>query len=60
MVFWNGRPIRASVFAQGQLLWLLSDDTTSFGDSFASYRVEREDLGIRGGGGLRLSWVGWD
>ncbi len=62
MAFQSFRPIRISIFAQARALWLISDSTTSFTDpnGIASYSVERDDLSIRGGVGIRLSWVGFD
>jgi hypothetical protein len=62
MAFMSTRPIRISLFAQMKALWLVSDETNSFTDSagVASYSVERDDLTVRGGAGIRLSWVGFD
>ncbi|MBW2494641.1 MAG: hypothetical protein JRE43_07805 [Deltaproteobacteria bacterium] len=56
------RPIRVSLYAEARFLWLVSDDTTEFADSagVAAYSVVRDDFNIRGGGGLRFSWVGFD
>ncbi|MBW2577761.1 MAG: hypothetical protein JRE38_06800 [Deltaproteobacteria bacterium] len=61
MAFLSPRPIRVSIFAQIRALWLVSDKTNSFADSdgVASYSVERDDLAIRGGAGVRFSWVGF-
>jgi hypothetical protein len=58
----SSRPIRISLFAQIKALWLVSDDTNSFTDSagVASYTVERDDLTVKGGAGIRFSWVGFD
>jgi len=41
---------------------LVSDPTTTFADTngVATYTVVRDDFGIKGGGGLRFSWVGFD
>jgi len=54
-------PIRFSIFGQVRFLWLVSDDTTSFTDpnGFAAYSVTRDDFVVKGGAGVRLSWVGW-
>jgi hypothetical protein len=62
MAFLSSRPIRFSLFGQVRFLWLISDDTNSFtdADGFASYTVERDDFIVRGGAGIRLSWVGFD
>jgi hypothetical protein len=62
MAFLSPRPIRVSVFAQIRALWLVSDKTNSVTDpaGFASYSVERDDLVVKGGAGIRLSWVGFD
>jgi hypothetical protein len=62
VLFRSARPIRVSLYAEARFLWLVSDDTTLFADSsgIASYSVIRDDLNIKGGGGLRFSWVGYD
>jgi hypothetical protein len=60
MAFRSTRPIRFSLFGQVRALWLLSGTTNSAEDWKASYRVVREDLVVRGGAGIRLSWVGFD
>jgi len=56
------RPIRVSLYAEARFLWLVSDPTTTFADTdgVATYTVVRDDFGIKGGGGLRFSWVGFD
>jgi hypothetical protein len=58
----SARPIRVSVYAEARFLWLVSDDKTEFADpgGVASYSVVRDDFNIKGGGGLRFSWVGFD
>jgi hypothetical protein len=62
MAFMSSRPIRVSLFAQIRALWLVSDATNSITDpnGVASYSVERDDLTVRGGAGIRFSWVGFD
>jgi hypothetical protein len=62
MAFLSSRPIRVSIFAQIRALWLVSDKTNSVTDpnGLASYSIERDDLTVRGGAGLRFSWVGFD
>jgi hypothetical protein len=62
MGFLASRPIRFSLFGQVRFLWLLNDDTTSFtdADGFAHYSVTRDDFVVKGGAGLRMSWVGFD
>jgi hypothetical protein len=62
MAFLSSRPIRISLFAQIRALWLLSDQANSVTDpnGFASYSVERDDLTVKGGAGIRVSWVGFD
>ncbi len=62
MGFLASRPIRFSIFGQVRFLWLLNDDTTSFtdADGFAHYSVKRDDFVVKGGAGVRLSWVGFD
>jgi hypothetical protein len=58
----NLRPIQVSLYTEARFLWLVSDRTTTFGDSIgvASFSVTRDAFGIKGGGGVRLSWVGFD
>ena len=62
MAFLSPRPFRISLFAQIRALWLVSDKTNSVTDSagVASYSVERDDLVVKGGAGIRFSWVGFD
>ncbi len=62
MGFLASRPVRISLFGQVRFLWLLNDDTSSFtdADGFAHYSVKRDDFLVKGGIGLRLSWVGFD
>jgi hypothetical protein len=61
MAFLSSRPIRVSIFAQIRALWLVGDETNSFADSdgVASYSVERDDLVVKGGAGIRFSWAGF-
>jgi hypothetical protein len=56
------RPIRISLFAQIRALWLLSDRTNGTTDSagLASYSIKRDELTVKGGAGIRFSWVGFD
>lgn len=54
------RPIRVSLYTEARFMWLVSGSTTEFGDSVASYSVSRDNFGIKGGGGVRFSWVGFD
>jgi hypothetical protein len=60
--FRNVRPIRVSLYAEARFLWIVSGSTTRFKDSddVAAYSVTRDDFDIKGGGGLRFSWVGFD
>ena len=62
MGFLASRPIRFSIFGQVRFLWLMNDDATSFtdADGFAHYSVQRDDFVIKGGAGVRMSWVGFD
>jgi hypothetical protein len=58
-----GKPIRTSLYVDARFLWLLSDPTTEFSDpgpptGFGSFTVERDEFGIRGGAGVRFSWMG--
>lgn len=74
-------PVRASLFVDTRLLWLVSDPTTTFSNPVgernllgpravdsvttptdfpvASYRVTRDEFEVRGGAGVRFSWVGF-
>ena len=54
------RPIRVSLYTEARFMWLVSGSTTTFGDSVASFSVSRDKFGIKGGGGIRFSWVGFD
>jgi hypothetical protein len=56
------RPIRVAIYAEARFMWLVSSSTTRFADvnGVATYSVTRDDFGIKGGGGLRFSWVGFD
>jgi hypothetical protein len=62
VLFRNFRPVRVSLYTEARFMWVLSDETTTFGDSTgtASFSVVRDDFGIKGGGGVRFSWVGFD
>ncbi len=62
MAFGSTRPIRFSLFGQVRALWLVSGTTNSFTDpnGVASYRIVRDGLVVKGGIGLRWSWVGFD
>ncbi|MCH7708553.1 MAG: TonB-dependent receptor [Myxococcales bacterium] len=53
------RPITVSLYVDTRFMWLISDSTTTFSDSVASYRVDRDDFTIRGGAGLRFNWMGF-
>ena len=57
-----GRPIRTSLYVDARFLWLISDPTTEFSSGptgFGSFTVERDAFGIRGGAGVRFSWMGF-
>jgi len=60
-LFQQDLPIRTWIYAGGQFMYLLSDPTTGFFDpnGVATYEVERDRFGIRGGAGLRFSWMGF-
>jgi len=58
-LFRSSRPVRTSIYVDTRFLWLVSDDTTTFSDSLATYQVRREPFEIRGGAGLRFSWTGF-
>jgi hypothetical protein len=60
--FRTARPIRVSLYAEARFMWLVSGSTTRLADSdgVATYSITRDDFGIKGGGGLRFSWMGFD
>jgi hypothetical protein len=68
MAFRSVGPIRISLFGQVRALWLVSGTTNSFTDPgpdpgdppIASYRIVRDGFVLKGGAGVRLSWVGFD
>jgi hypothetical protein len=60
LAFRSLRRIEISLFAQARFLWVVSDTTSDYADPVASYSVVRDDFGVRGGAGLRFSWVGFD
>jgi hypothetical protein len=57
----TARPIRTTLFVEGSYLRLLSDRSQSFRDrdGIAAYSVNRDRGEFRGGGGIRISWVGF-
>jgi len=67
-LFRSVRPIRVSLYAEARFMWLVSDSTTMINDpktidepnGVANYSIVRDEFGIKGGGGLRFSWVGFD
>ncbi len=62
VLFRNLRPVRVSLYTEARFMWLVGDRDATFGDSqgVASFSVSRDAFGIRGGGGVRLSWVGFE
>jgi hypothetical protein len=66
-LFRSVRPITTSLYVDARFLWLLGDPTTTFStppteldpDPLATFSVEREQFMIRGGAGLRFSWLGF-
>jgi hypothetical protein len=62
VLFRTARPIRVSLYAEARFMWLVSGSTTRLADTdgVATYSITRDDFGIKGGGGLRFSWVGFD
>lgn len=60
VLFREIRPVRISLFVDARFLWLLSDPTTTFSDplGLATFTVDRDEFGIRGGAGIRFSWMG--
>jgi hypothetical protein len=68
-LFRSVRPIRVSLYAEARFMWLVSGSTTTLANDpkpidalngVATYTVMRDEFGIKGGGGLRFSWVGFD
>jgi hypothetical protein len=67
-LFRSVRPIRVSLYAEARFMWVVSGTTTAFTDPktidepnpVASYTIERDKFDVKGGGGLRFSWVGFD
>jgi hypothetical protein len=57
----NVRPITTSIYVDARFLWLISDPTTTFADpaGLGVYTVTRDTFAIRGGGGVRFSWMGF-
>ena len=57
----SARPIRTSFYLEGSYLWLLSDrsETLVDTDDVFVYTLRRERTSIRGGAGLRFSWLGF-
>jgi hypothetical protein len=62
MAFPSARRMRISLFAQVRTLWLVSKKTSSSTDldDLARYSVERDGFSVRGGVGVRLSWMGFN
>ena len=62
VLFRSVRPIQVSLYANARFMWLVSGSTTEFADpnGVAAYSVSRDEFAVRGGGGLRFSWVGFD
>jgi hypothetical protein len=60
-LFRDLRPVRTSIFVDARFLWLLSDPTTTFSDELglATFTVDRDEFAIRGGAGIRFSWMGF-
>jgi hypothetical protein len=71
VLFPDARPVRTTVFLHSRFMWLLSNPTSSWttptdgtftnpeGLAEASYSVTRDDFTIRGGFGVRFSWMGY-
>jgi hypothetical protein len=59
-LFRSVRPVTTSLYIDARFLWLLGDPTTTFSDpDDATFTMEREEFMIRGGAGLRFSWLGF-
>jgi len=61
VLFRDVRPVRTTLFANTRFMWLLTDRTTTFGvtNGLATYTVRRDNMMVRGGAGVRFSWVGF-
>jgi hypothetical protein len=67
VLFRSARPVTTSLYLDARFLWALGDTTTTFStdsDSephpdLATFTVDREPFTIRGGAGLRFSWLGF-
>ena len=61
VIFRSVRPVTTSLYVNARFLWLLGDTTTTFSDpgGLATFSVDREPFTIRGGAGLRFSWLGF-
>lgn len=57
----EARPIRTTLFANASYLWMLSERTTQLmdGPGVARFTARRPAANLRGGMGVRFSWVGW-
>jgi hypothetical protein len=60
VMFRTFRPVTTSLYVDGRFLWLISDATTTLTDdrNVATYTVTREGFDMRGGAGIRFSWMG--
>jgi len=59
-MFRRDLPIRTWLYLDTQFMWLLGESTTDFADSsgVSAYSVDRDTFNVRGGAGLRFSWMG--
>jgi hypothetical protein len=60
----SARPVTTSLYADARFLWALGDTTTTFSASdpdglVATFTADREGFVIRGGAGVRFSWLGF-
>lgn len=57
----EARPIRTTLFVEGSYLWMLTDhkETQTDPGGIATFTVKRKTHGVRGGVGVRFSWIGW-
>jgi hypothetical protein len=61
VMFRSARPVTTSLYADARFLWALGDTATTFSDpgGLATFTVDRENFMIRGGAGVRFSWLGF-
>ncbi len=61
VLFRSLRPVTTALYVDGRFLWAMGDTEATFSDpgGLATYTVDREEFTMRGGAGLRFSWLGF-